>query len=154
MAVLDIDGRPEQGKPVDVYAFGVVLWEIATRALPYRHIDPGPGGSNIRKAVLNGERPVLPGNIHVPPRYHSLMSECWSKLPPHRPVFMQVVTRLNNCKVAGTSLQLADNLAFTSRPGPSINDDTYEGDIAAPLIPRSAPAAYGRTLPGSSESPV
>ena len=157
MAVLNIEGRPEQGKPVDVYAFGVVMWEIATRAMPYGHMDPGPGSSNIRKAVLNGERPVLPESTHVPPRYHSLMSECWTKLPQRRPVFMQVVTRLNSCTVAGrASLQLADNLSFTSRPGTltSINSDFYEGDIAAPLMPRSAPAAVSSIPAGSSESPV
>ncbi|CDJ56403.1 hypothetical protein EMWEY_00018280 [Eimeria maxima] len=104
-----------QGPPVDVFAFGIVLYELAAEALPYlrprdtplhqpqqehqQHIDrtnvwlPPPG--DICAAVLRGERPderlILP---MCPPVLRNLMRRCWAEDPWERPTFAEVVEEL------------------------------------------------------------
>lgn len=43
-------------KSVDVYAFGVVAWEVAARKVPFDGLDP----EAIVQRVTEGERPELP----------------------------------------------------------------------------------------------
>jgi serine/threonine protein kinase len=45
---------------VDVYSYGVILWELVAREDFLGHIT---FLSAIEDAVLNGERPKIPGNI-------------------------------------------------------------------------------------------
>lgn len=50
-----LGGKPFS-KAVDVFMFGVLLWEVFTRDVPFRGYDV----SDIRKKVLAGERLRVP----------------------------------------------------------------------------------------------
>eukprot|EP00050_Salpingoeca_kvevrii_P005130 m.270728 g.270728 ORF g.270728 m.270728 type:complete len:777 (+) comp11084_c0_seq1:3065-5395(+) len=76
----------------DVYGFGIMMWEIAARSLPYMEFTHG---NAVIVAVLEGHRPALeevPRSF--PAGYIELMQECWAESPEERPVFGEVCTRL------------------------------------------------------------
>jgi len=74
----------------DVYAFGIILWEILTRMEPYEDKEP----MQIVVEVVNENlRPILP-----PPYCDSplvpLMKDCWHENPDVRPPFDKILERL------------------------------------------------------------
>eukprot|EP00048_Salpingoeca_helianthica_P008852 m.127314 g.127314 ORF g.127314 m.127314 type:complete len:1181 (-) comp14703_c0_seq1:152-3694(-) len=64
---------------VDVYSFGIVLWEVVTRRVPYEDIE------NVATHVVNGGRPPLFFSCSKP--FARLIQECWSPYPAARPSF-------------------------------------------------------------------
>ena len=73
----------------DIYSFGINLWEIYTRQIPYNQMVP----IQAAVAVMNkGLRPELPA--HTPPTYRTLVHECWDQNPNLRPSFDQILVRL------------------------------------------------------------
>ena len=71
---------------VDVYAYGIVLWELATSETPYATMDP----PQIVQAVINSDlRPPLPQDIN--PQLKDLMTLCWDRDPNVRPSFDEIV---------------------------------------------------------------
>ncbi|KAL0910546.1 hypothetical protein M5K25_021540 [Dendrobium thyrsiflorum] len=74
------------GRKVDVYSFGMLLWEMITGAIPYEEMTPVQAAF----AVVNKNlRPVIPANCPVVLRM--LTEQCWSTLPEKRPEFWQIV---------------------------------------------------------------
>ncbi|XP_055912012.1 uncharacterized protein LOC129946026 [Eupeodes corollae] len=66
----------------DVWAFGIVLWEIATLgATPYSNLS----GREVVRHVLQGTRPELPKDGRH--GFFDLMLQCWHKVPSMRPTF-------------------------------------------------------------------
>eukprot|EP00440_Ansanella_granifera_P062035 gb/GFBE01067253.1/.p1 GENE.gb/GFBE01067253.1/~~gb/GFBE01067253.1/.p1 ORF type:complete len:322 (+),score=41.97 gb/GFBE01067253.1/:1-966(+) len=80
----------------DVYSYGVVLYEIICRRLPF---DGAPGqtaAATAARAVCAGQRPE---RRHVPPccsaELKSLMEKCWAQRPDARPAFSDVLDELS-----------------------------------------------------------
>ena len=72
---------------VDVYAFGIVMWELATRRIPFEGLPM----DQVIDTVIAGGRPVLlPGVDLVPIEWVSLMASCWAPDPIDRPRFPQI----------------------------------------------------------------
>nr|XP_027203646.1 probable serine/threonine-protein kinase tsuA [Dermatophagoides pteronyssinus] len=66
----------------DVWAFGVLLWEIATYGMaPY----PGIELSDVYHKLENGYRMQCPDGCPQP--IYDLMKKCWNWEPTHRPTF-------------------------------------------------------------------
>lgn len=77
----------------DVWAFGVVLWEIATLgALPYCWLDTDEVMEFVRK---NGH---LYKPRSVSDRLFHIMERCWTKRPENRPDFSDLVDKLLDFK--------------------------------------------------------
>ncbi|KAJ1405448.1 Serine-threonine/tyrosine-protein kinase, catalytic domain [Sesbania bispinosa] len=78
--------RKSYGRKVDVYSFGLILWEMVAGTIPYEDMTPIQAAF----AVVNkNSRPVIPSNC--PPAMRALIEQCWSLHPDKRPEFWQVV---------------------------------------------------------------
>jgi len=76
---------------VDVYSFGIILWELLTRKEAFSNHDNYEVFQNAI-CVLN-ERPPIPDDC--PPLLRSLMVDCWAADPADRPEFSEVVARID-----------------------------------------------------------
>jgi len=87
--------RKPYGRKVDVYSFGLVLWELVSGSLPYEEMTP----LQAAYAVVNKNlRPVVP--LSCPTPLQQLMEQCWSAQPDKRPEFSQIVQTLETLKKA------------------------------------------------------
>lgn len=88
---------------VDVYSFAMVLWEIATREVPFTEVEGGPWFASLQ-AAFHGLRPSLE---HVRHREHfePLITSCWVDDHHARPTFKRLKQRLR--KIPGGSLKEA-----------------------------------------------
>lgn len=78
----------------DVFSYGIILWEIATRKPPYKNIS---GITVANRVVSNNLRPKIDDSI--PAEWAKLMVRCWTKSPEVRPKFSEIIYVLNHMKV-------------------------------------------------------
>lgn len=88
MAPEIIDHKPYDRK-VDVYSFGIVLWEIVTGDHPFRNLTFVQLAYSV---VQKGLRPEIPAR--VPEKLATIMQNCWHASPEKRPEFKEVVEQL------------------------------------------------------------
>lgn len=78
--------RKSYGRKVDVYGFGLILWELVAGTIPYEDMTPIQAAF----AVVNKNmRPAIPHRC--PPAMKALIEQCWSVQPEKRPEFWQIV---------------------------------------------------------------
>ena len=77
----------------DVYAFGILLWELYTRKEAYEDKEE----AQINFGVAHGElRPKIPSKM--PKNYERLMKACWAKEYTERPDFNEIRAELINIR--------------------------------------------------------
>eukprot|EP00727_Mastigamoeba_balamuthi_P004445 m51a1_g14 putative pas domain-containing protein tyrosine kinase (1101) ;mRNA; f:72168-80630 len=68
----------------DVYAFGMVMYEVMTRHSPFNGVPV----MSLVPRILSGQRPAIPDNTKgYSAAFVSLMQSTWSSLPEERPTF-------------------------------------------------------------------
>eukprot|EP01064_Diplonema_japonicum_P018718 TRINITY_DN27402_c0_g1_i1.p1 TRINITY_DN27402_c0_g1~~TRINITY_DN27402_c0_g1_i1.p1 ORF type:complete len:361 (+),score=76.97 TRINITY_DN27402_c0_g1_i1:64-1146(+) len=85
---------------VDVYAFAMILYELATLHLPWstsNQEEPITFTEGLRREIIAGHRPPLPDYVH--PFTASLIKKCWHPDPTLRPSFKRINKMLNNLPV-------------------------------------------------------
>ncbi|KAI2804837.1 hypothetical protein BLOT_003825 [Blomia tropicalis] len=91
---------------VDIWSFGVVLWELLNCEIPYRDVDSsaiiwGVGSSSL----------TLPIPSTYPRGFHRILQQCWNSKPRSRPSFRQILADL---EMAAAELEdLEPNYFFT-----------------------------------------
>lgn len=69
----------------DIFSFGVSLWEIAARQIPF---------SDIHQVKYERERPTIPDSC--PPAFAEVIHKCWAQNPNDRPSSMEVLTMIEH----------------------------------------------------------
>ena len=89
------------GTAVDVYSFALVLFEIATREIPWNDIgdvEQTVFFDLLMTALQTGRRPAFPSAVAAEqPEYVEVMTACWAGDPAERLAFAAVVPRLATC---------------------------------------------------------
>jgi len=88
---------------VDVYSYGMILYELLTREVPWKGLNQ----ARIMNLVLvKNQRPTIPKSDDcpslkdVPEDYIKLMQECWSQDGKNRPKMDHVIIRLEKLQVS------------------------------------------------------
>eukprot|EP01130_Rhizamoeba_saxonica_P007432 TRINITY_DN3008_c0_g3_i2.p1 TRINITY_DN3008_c0_g3~~TRINITY_DN3008_c0_g3_i2.p1 ORF type:complete len:731 (-),score=149.10 TRINITY_DN3008_c0_g3_i2:1261-3369(-) len=98
---------PYTGK-VDVYSFGIVLWELIARQYPFSNLKCDFMFEQ-EDAIKSGSRPPLPD--FCPEDLADLIRECWDGNPDLRPEFSEIVVRLVDMVwMLAPGLKLPDNI--------------------------------------------
>ncbi|XP_062189194.1 uncharacterized protein LOC133892437 isoform X2 [Phragmites australis] len=86
---------------VDVFSFGIVMWEILTGEEPYANMHYG---AIIGGIVNNTLRPPVPASCDS--EWRRLMEQCWSPDPAQRPAFTEIAGRLRSMSVAANQAKV------------------------------------------------
>ncbi|XP_039176604.1 mitogen-activated protein kinase kinase kinase 20 isoform X5 [Crotalus tigris] len=75
----------------DTYSYGVVLWEMLTREVPFKGLE----GLQVAWLVVEkNERLTIPSSC--PGSFAELMLQCWEADPKKRPSFKQIISILDS----------------------------------------------------------
>ncbi|XP_008116326.2 mitogen-activated protein kinase kinase kinase 20 isoform X1 [Anolis carolinensis] len=75
----------------DTYSYGVVLWEMLTREVPFKGLE----GLQVAWLVVEkNERLTIPSSC--PESFAELMLQCWEADPKKRPSFKQIISILDS----------------------------------------------------------
>lgn len=92
-------------KSVDVYSFGILLWELCAADTPFHGYS---SAKHMDLVIMGGERPSMDAT-HTscwPMNLQWLMNRCWSASPSDRPTFTaikKVLLEVLECKEAAIS---------------------------------------------------
>ena len=98
MAPEILSGEDGYSFPADVFAFGIILYQLVTGQDPDwfdkvpERIPPEGVTMFFYNILSKEERPKIPD--HVPEKYRQIISECWQAKPDARPTMADVVRRL------------------------------------------------------------
>eukprot|EP00047_Mylnosiga_fluctuans_P005678 m.241988 g.241988 ORF g.241988 m.241988 type:complete len:379 (-) comp13946_c0_seq1:269-1405(-) len=92
MAPEVLQRRTDYTQLADVYSFGIIMWEIASRSTPWPDIDPPNLAMKVLQRLEQGERPPIDPSWS--PELVSLMKQCWSFDAAQRPTFAQICSAL------------------------------------------------------------
>jgi len=77
---------PSPTQKTDVYSYGMVLWEIASRELPYKN---APDDMMAGIWIMKGKNEKVPEN--TPKMYKTIIDQAWEKTPEKRPQTYEMV---------------------------------------------------------------
>ena len=77
----EIMGDEKYSNKVDIYGFGITLWEVATSKVPFDEIKDDK--AKIIQAVTGGQRPPIAAD--TPKVIKEVIEKCWAPDPNARP---------------------------------------------------------------------
>ena len=93
--ILEMKGNHTEAS--DVYALGIVFWELATGCDPYEGVQD----TVISVFVIRGDRLTIPED--VPQSFAKIITDAWAQEPAKRPTSQQLVYHLKEeCSVSTT----------------------------------------------------
>ncbi|GBG34542.1 Protein kinase, putative [Hondaea fermentalgiana] len=92
----------------DIYAFGIVMWEVYHGKSPFEHSVRSI--SDLETRVLNRERPLVSENVDVRLWVVRLMEKCWAHDPQERPRASEILQTFQDRKNVRQSTRLIRGL--------------------------------------------
>nr|XP_042903956.1 tyrosine-protein kinase Abl isoform X1 [Parasteatoda tepidariorum] len=150
----------------DVWAFGILLWEIATYGMsPY----PGVDLTDVYHMLESGYRMECPPGC--PPRVYELMRQCWHWEPSERPTFKEIHLTLETMfQNSSITEEVEKQLEQQAPPSNFKKHDGSSGNIQAlaseeveqgrsnvqskPVVAKSTIVQLRRSGPRSKTAPV
>src|SRR5579863_5510928 len=80
-----LSGRGSYSQTTDVYAFGIIMWEISSGETPFHDIGHD---KYLALRILKGLRPEITND--TPLFYQNLMQQCWHSDPTQRPTTKEI----------------------------------------------------------------
>jgi serine/threonine protein kinase len=90
---------------VDVYSFGIIMYEVFFEVVPYyENREQFESIIGLGNQIVNGLRPSVPqyhvhGLAKVEKQYIELMQRCWSDKPEERPDFEEIFIELSELEI-------------------------------------------------------
>ena len=84
---------PFYDEKVDIYSFGILMWELLTSECPYQNESLDPATLTLQIMEQN-KRPTIPSG--TPPNLKALIERCWDKDPKNRPTCHEIISDLSN----------------------------------------------------------
>ncbi|KAG2450689.1 hypothetical protein HYH02_004528 [Chlamydomonas schloesseri] len=132
------------GASVDVYALGIMMYELLMCRTPYSNMNP----QDVPRQVLrSGLRPVF--HPLAPAPYVSLAARCWSASPRRRPTASELVAALQGL-LADAQATAADAAAAGGGAGPGSRGAGTAARPQQPFAGPPAPAAAAPAAPSAS----
>jgi serine/threonine protein kinase/ABC-type phosphate transport system substrate-binding protein len=168
-----LDEQPDADPMLaDVYSFGIIMWEMATREQPYAGLSPAAVAVGVMR---DGLRPDFPEHMNravagdggadegddvraptdrLPDDYIPLAKSCWSEDPMIRPSFLEIMTRLSTNDATGDSATMRTNTSSSSSSSTSSLSPFGNGPsgVAAVAIRRRAAMTSTSTMTTASSS--
>lgn len=109
----------------DVYSFGIVLWQLVSREIPFANLTPIQAAFS----VAQGQRPEMP--LSAPDRIREIIAACWDHDSHKRPSFTYIAMALADyarsaftpANVGAQTLLIANEMLATVEGNATINVD-------------------------------
>ncbi|KAF9967755.1 hypothetical protein BGZ73_000379, partial [Actinomortierella ambigua] len=79
--------RPKYSAKSDIYALGMVMWEMAADCT--KPFKDNANNATVAMLVVRGQREIIPEN--TPDKYREVVEQCWDQDPGNRPTASEVI---------------------------------------------------------------
>lgn len=137
-------------KSVDVYSFGILLWELCSAEKPFHGYS---SAKHMQQVVIGGERPKMDAQhtAQWPANLQWLMNCCWSPFPSVRPTFSTIQGVLRD--ILDGKESIPQSLVVTSPHRDKVRTDPPAGGFGGLFQPLSRRKARSETIPGDRTPP-
>ena len=89
------------GRKIDIYALGIIMWEIFSGQVPFNEYNFGNFGQFVLHVGIHNKRPsidVVRRAAGVKPGHVALIQKCWVADPDNRPTATEFLQELEGCR--------------------------------------------------------